>query len=160
MCLVERRAETAPHPVSCAMDMRAELRTGFPAVGDSLLRRLDVPVPRYTSYPTAPVWTEAIGPKAFAEALRRAGRESPDAPLSLYVHIPFCRERCSFCGCNVVIARRTGTADPYLVSLFREMDVVAELLGARRNVSQIHWGGGTPTFLEERQIEALWRSIE
>jgi oxygen-independent coproporphyrinogen-3 oxidase len=141
------------------MDMRAELRTGFPAVGDSLLRRLDVPVPRYTSYPTAPVWTEAIGPKAFAEALTRAGREHPDAPLSLYVHIPFCRERCSFCGCNVAIARNAATADPYLASLDREMDSVVAFLGGRRALSQIHWGGGTPTFLEERQIESLWRSI-
>jgi len=132
----------------------------FARIDDSLLRRLDVPVPRYTSYPTAPVWTPAIGPTAYADALARAGRERADAPLSLYVHIPFCRERCSFCGCNVVIARHTATADPYLVALSREMDVVAGLLGARRSVSQIHWGGGTPTFLEERQIEALWRSIE
>ncbi len=130
----------------------------FPRVGDALLRRLDVPIPRYTSYPTAPVWTQAIGPAAYAEALTRAGRDH-DAPLSLYVHIPFCRERCSFCGCNVAIARNTATAEPYLASLASEMDSVAALLGGRRELSQIHWGGGTPTFLEERQIEWLWRAI-
>lgn len=131
----------------------------FPRVDDSLLRRLDVPIPRYTSYPTAPVWSESIGRRAYADALVRAGRERPDAPLSLYVHIPFCRERCSFCGCNVVIARSTSKANDYLGGLIREMDTVCQLLGPRRSVSQIHWGGGTPTFLSELQIETLWIAI-
>jgi oxygen-independent coproporphyrinogen-3 oxidase len=131
----------------------------FPRIDDALLRRLDVPIPRYTSYPTAPVWTESIGPSAYADALVRAGRERTDAPLSLYVHIPFCRERCSFCGCNVVIARSTDTADSYLAALVREMETVAHLLGERRSVLQIHWGGGTPTFLDERQIDSLWSAI-
>jgi oxygen-independent coproporphyrinogen-3 oxidase len=130
----------------------------FPKVDDALLQRLDVPIPRYTSYPTAPVWSEGIGRRAYADALRQAAKR-PDAPLSIYVHIPFCRERCSFCGCNVVISRTANSADAYLGSLMREMDAVADLLGDRRSVSQIHWGGGTPTFLEERQIEALWGAI-
>ncbi len=130
----------------------------FPRVDDALLRRLDVPIPRYTSYPTAPVWTESVGRRAYAAALSEAGKQT-DAPLSLYFHIPFCRERCSFCGCNVVISRSTAGADAYLGALVREMDAAAELLGDRRAVSQIHWGGGTPTFLEERQIEALWTAI-
>ena len=86
----------------------------FPRVSDALLRRLDVPIPRYTSYPTAPVWTESVGRQAYVAALSRAGRERPDAPLSVYVHIPFCRERCSFCGCNVVIARSSAKADAYV----------------------------------------------
>ena len=131
----------------------------FPRVNDALLQRLDVPIPRYTSYPTAPVWTESVGRQAHAAALSRAGRQRPDAPLSIYVHIPFCRERCSFCGCNVVIARSPAKADAYLGALVREMDIVAGLLGERRTVSQIHWGGGTPTFLNERQIEGLWTAI-
>jgi oxygen-independent coproporphyrinogen-3 oxidase len=132
--------------------------TAFPEVDDALLRRLDVPIPRYTSYPTAPVWTEGIGRAAHAAALTSASRR-PERPISLYVHIPFCRDRCSFCGCNVVISRNTSAADSYLAALLREMDTVAALLGDRRWVSQIHWGGGTPTFLEERQIEALWQGI-
>ena len=129
----------------------------FPRVDDSLLKRLDVPVPRYTSYPTAPVWTESVGKTAFADALRQAGKRN--APLSIYVHIPFCRERCSFCGCNVVISRSSASADAYLGCLVREMDTAVELLGGRRDVAQIHWGGGTPTFLEERQIASLWEAI-
>ena len=132
---------------------------GFPRVDDALLRRLDVPIPRYTSYPTAPVWTPSVGRQTYADALIRAGRERPDAPLSIYLHIPFCRERCSFCGCNVVITRSSAKADDYLALLIREMDRVADLLGPRRSLSQVHWGGGTPTFLSERQIEALWMAI-
>jgi len=135
-----------------------ESMDAFPPVDDALLRRLDVPVPRYTSYPTAPVWTESIGPAGYRAALLRAA-DRRDDPLSLYVHIPFCRERCSFCGCNVVIARSAATADRYLAALMHEMDTVAGLLGDRRNVMQIHWGGGTPTFLEERQIDSLWTAI-
>ncbi|MFL5419788.1 MAG: oxygen-independent coproporphyrinogen III oxidase [Myxococcales bacterium] len=131
----------------------------FPRVEDALLRRLDVPVPRYTSYPTAPVWTEEIGPFAYAQSVVRAASEHPCAPLSLYVHIPFCKERCSFCGCNVAIARNSSTADPYLVSVAQEMDAVSELLDERRTLSQIHWGGGTPTFLDEEQIGKLFGAI-
>ena len=130
----------------------------FPRVDDALLQRLDVPIPRYTSYPTAPVWSEKVGRRAYAAALAEAGKRT-EAPLSLYLHIPFCRERCSFCGCNVVISRSTAGADAYLGALVREMDAAVELLGDRRSVSQIHWGGGTPTFLEERQIESLWAAI-
>jgi oxygen-independent coproporphyrinogen III oxidase len=131
----------------------------FPLVSDELVRRYDVPAPRYTSYPTAPIWTEKIGPAAYAAALERAARR-PQAPLSLYAHIPFCKERCAFCGCNVVVTRSRATADRYLGRLMREMDLVQDRLGRRRSLSQIHWGGGTPTFLDERQLEALWQAIE
>ncbi len=130
----------------------------FPPVSEETLRRYDVPAPRYTSYPTVPAWTDRVGPAAYAAALGRAAR-LPDAPLSTYVHIPFCRERCTFCGCNVVVTRSRGKADRYLGTLMREMDKVADLLGERRSLSQIHWGGGTPTFLDERQIETLWTAI-
>jgi oxygen-independent coproporphyrinogen-3 oxidase len=129
----------------------------FPTVTDELVARYDIPAPRYTSYPTAPAWSGQIGPDSYAQALRAAdGRLSP---LSLYAHVPFCRERCSFCGCNVVIARQSKVADRYLDALERELDTVAALLPRRRRLSQIHWGGGTPTFLEPAQIERLWRAI-
>jgi oxygen-independent coproporphyrinogen-3 oxidase len=129
----------------------------FPAITEELVRRYDIPAPRYTSYPTAPAWEAAIGPAEYAQALQRADASS--APLSLYAHIPFCRERCSFCGCNVVISRRTGRADRYLAALEGELGAVAALLPHRRKLSQVHWGGGTPTFLEAAQIVRLWRAI-
>ena len=131
----------------------------FPPITEELVRRYDVPAPRYTSYPTAPEWSEAIGPADYAAALRKAGSLGAQAPLSLYVHIPFCKERCTFCGCNVVISRKQGTADKYLAMLAREMDEVAQHLGERRFLSQVHFGGGTPTFLDEKQLTALWQSI-
>jgi oxygen-independent coproporphyrinogen-3 oxidase len=130
----------------------------FPPVDQTLVQRYDVPAPRYTSYPTAPIWTPTVGPAEFAEALRTAGARTAE-PLSIYVHIPFCKERCAFCGCNVVIARSQSTADHYLDAVDREIARAAELLGDRRTVSQLHWGGGTPTFLDEAQIQRLWTSI-
>ena len=129
----------------------------FPAVTEALARRYDVPAPRYTSYPTAPTWSTQIGPAAYARALAAADRR--DAPLSLYAHIPFCRHRCSFCGCNVVIARQRTTADPYIAAIAREVETVAAQLPNRRGLSQIHWGGGTPTFLDASQIERLWHAL-
>ena len=131
----------------------------FPPITDELVKRYDVPAPRYTSYPTAPEWRDSTGPADHAAALKAAGALGPSAPLSLYVHIPFCRERCTFCGCNVVISRKQSSADRYLAALAREMDEVAERLGERRFLSQIHFGGGTPTFLDERQLTTLWQSI-
>src|SRR5215813_4702716 len=131
----------------------------LPDVPDELLARLDVPGPRYTSYPTAPVWGEDFGPRDYARQLEIAGADAT-APLSVYVHIPFCRELCTYCGCNVVVAKNPHKADVYLAALAREMDLVRERLGARRQVSQLHWGGGTPTFLDERQLALLFATLD
>lgn len=123
-----------------------------------LVQRYDHPAPRYTSYPTAPGWTDAFGPEDFRDALLRAG-ERADEPLSLYVHIPFCPRLCTYCGCNVVVERRTSAAEGYLELLEREMDLVASFLGRRRRVTQLHWGGGTPTFLSSPQLRRLSGAI-
>ncbi len=126
---------------------------------ESLLSRYDVPGPRYTSYPTAPEWSETFGPEAYEERLRLAGRVDPAVPLSLYVHLPFCKELCTYCGCNVVVSKNQQRADGYLDHVALELALAAERLGPRRSVSQIHWGGGTPTFLSEAQLERLWTEI-
>ena len=112
-----------------------------------LIQKYDRPGPRYTSYPTAPEWTEAFGPSQFSETLERADGEK--GPLSIYVHLPFCREMCRFCGCNVVATHDRSRADDYLDVLEREVAMVAERIPHRRTVTQLHWGGGTPTFLDE-----------
>jgi oxygen-independent coproporphyrinogen-3 oxidase len=116
-----------------------------------LIRKYDRPGPRYTSYPTAPEWTEAFGPTQYEEHLARA--DARKDPLSIYVHLPFCREMCRFCGCNVVATHDRSRADAYLDVLEKEVELVARRLPHRRNFTQLHWGGGTPTFLDEKQLE-------
>ena len=115
-----------------------------------LIRKYDRPGPRYTSYPTAPEWTDAFGPAQYAEHLAKANAE--EGPLSIYVHLPFCREMCRFCGCNVVATHDRSRADAYLDSLEKEVALVAARLPRRRTATQLHWGGGTPTHLEPAQI--------
>jgi oxygen-independent coproporphyrinogen-3 oxidase len=133
-------------------------RLDVPTPSEELMRRYDVAGPRYTSYPTAPEWKQDFGPAHLAERMEAASVESA-SPLSLYVHLPFCRSLCWYCGCNVVISKDAAAADRYLDHLALELDLAAERLGSRRTVSQIHWGGGTPTFLSEAQIERLWTEL-
>lgn len=118
------------------------------------LARFDRPGPRYTSYPTAIEFAESFGPDQYLEHLERAS-ELKGSPVSLYLHLPFCEERCWFCGCNVIITRKTGISDRYLESLEREVRLIASRLKGRRQVNQYHWGGGTPTYLTCEQIEHL-----
>ncbi len=115
-----------------------------------LIKKYDRPGPRYTSYPTAPEWTESFGEPQYVDHLARA--EKAGGPLSIYVHLPFCREMCRFCGCNVVATHDRTRADAYLDLLEQEVALVAAKLPTRRTVSQLHWGGGTPTFLDEKQL--------
>jgi oxygen-independent coproporphyrinogen-3 oxidase len=126
-------------------------------IAADLLRRLDVAAPRYTSYPTVPAWSESFGAADHARALELAS--AARAPLSIYVHIPFCKELCSYCGCNVVITRDRRRVERYLAALADEAQLAAEHLGERRSVSRLHLGGGTPTFLDERELAALWRAL-
>jgi len=128
-------------------------------VTPELLRRYDRPGPRYTSYPTAPVWQDEFGDAEYRDALAEAASR-PGEPLSIYVHIPFCQERCAFCGCNVIISKKEGVADIYLDHVERELSMAAEALGDRRTLQQMHWGGGTPTFLHVDQIERLFRAVQ
>jgi len=115
-----------------------------------LIKKYDRPGPRYTSYPTAPEWTDAFQADRYVEHLARA--DADQGPLSVYVHLPFCREMCRFCGCNVVATHDRSRADAYLDLLEKEVALVAAKLPNRRAVSQLHWGGGTPTFLDSKQL--------
>ena len=128
------------------------------AVPVELLTKYDRPGPRYTSYPTAVEFHEAFDADAYRAQLARAAADR-HTPLSLYVHLPFCEERCTFCGCSVVITRKREVAARYLEYLEREIDLAARTLGRRRRVLQYHWGGGTPTYLSVEQIERLHRFI-
>lgn len=123
-----------------------------------LLAKYDRPGPRYTSYPTAIEFHDQFTPERYLEKLEEASR-IPDEPLSLYVHLPFCREHCTFCGCNVIITQKPGVADSYLDDLEREIALVAARLGKRTRVVQYHWGGGTPTYLTLDQMRRVWDAL-
>jgi oxygen-independent coproporphyrinogen-3 oxidase len=125
-----------------------------PVFDRALVRKYDVAGPRYTSYPTAPSFRDGFGASDYAALLARSA--AAGAPLSLYVHVPFCDTRCLFCGCNVTIARDRERGRAYLRRLEREVRRVAALAGAgERRVAQVHWGGGTPTFLPADDLAAL-----
>ncbi len=125
-----------------------------------LLSRYNVQGPRYTSYPTAPVWRQTYGAADYEGILAATAAAPSPAPLSLYFHLPFCERLCFFCGCTVVI---TGTdhapEHPYLAILEREIDWVADRVGSGREVVQLHWGGGTPTYFPPALLEKLGRRI-
>ena len=125
-----------------------------------LLEKYNVQGPRYTSYPTAPEWTESIGPADFEAACERAN--TAGRPISLYVHLPYCDEQCWFCGCFMKVVPKPdrkgeerGEIEGYLEDLHREIDFLAARVDRSRPVVQVHWGGGTPTYLTPRQADAL-----
>lgn len=120
-----------------------------------LLAKYAKPGPRYTSYPTAPVWSEDFGPEQAREIYRANNPDGSTRPLALYFHIPFCRSLCWYCGCNVKITRNTRVTGPYLRALEAELERVTPWIAEGREVSQMHWGGGTPTYLCPEEIEQL-----
>ena len=119
-----------------------------------LLQRYDRPGPRYTSYPTAIDFTERFDEHAYRGRLRAAASAAGE-PLSLYVHLPFCEARCTYCGCMTIVTRKRDVAARYLEYLEREIAMLAAELEGRRRIVQHHWGGGTPTYLTSTQIERL-----
>ena len=132
------------------------------AVSPDLLRRFDVPGPRYTSYPTADRFVEAFGQEDYVLALqqRRSGTLAKAMPLSLYVHIPFCESLCYYCACNKIITKHHDRADVYLRYLSREIDLHTAHCGVGQVVSQLHLGGGTPTFLSDAGLRELMAMLK
>lgn len=124
-----------------------------------LIRRFDVSGPRYTSYPTADRFVEAFGPEALAQSLRTRGLGGVQRPLSLYFHIPFCNTICYYCGCNKIITKDHSRSAKYLRYLARELALQAGLLEGSRQVTQLHLGGGTPTFLSHDELRQLMASV-
>ncbi len=131
-------------------------------VSAELLRRHDVAGPRYTSYPTADRFVEAFGPDDYTRALqqRRSGAAALVLPLSLYVHVPFCASLCYYCACNKIITKHHERAAEYLRYLGREVDLHTAQLGVGQTVSQLHLGGGTPTFLNDDELRALMAMLK
>jgi len=124
-----------------------------------LLQRYESAGPRYTSYPTAPVWRDDYGPEQFRESLGRIDTSDP-AGLGIYVHVPFCRSLCHFCACNRVITQKTELPERYLEVIERELAAVREALPGEAGMGQLHFGGGTPTHLTPEQIVRLVGNVK
>lgn len=147
---------TSPAPVPAA----APLPESLPAQIDlDLVRRFDKLGPRYTSYPTADRFIEAFDAQSFTQAMRMRAIGGARSPLSLYVHLPFCNTICFYCGCNKVVTRDKSRAARYLHYLGLEVGMQAAMLGEDRRVRQMHWGGGTPTFLSRAQMKELMAAL-
>ncbi len=127
------------------------------AVTDDLLRKFDISGPRYTSYPTADRFVEAFTAEDYAQALaqRRSGVAAKSLPLSLYVHIPFCESLCYYCACNKIITKHHDRAASYLRYLSREVELHVQHMGVGQTISQLHLGGGSPTFLSDDELGEL-----
>ena len=115
------------------------------------------PGPRYTSYPTAPEFNEAFNEEAYINELKN---QDKNRPLSLYFHLPFCRSACYFCGCNVVYTSKDDKKERYISYLEKEMDLLCKHLDTNREVIQLHFGGGTPTFFDDKQLEKIIKLIK
>jgi len=160
---IKTRKAGAPHHCrmsSAIASASAESTLGL--LSEDLLRRFDTPGPRYTSYPTADRFVEAFGAADATRAFeqRAAGAAVGGAlPLSLYVHIPFCESVCYYCACNKVITKHHERAGEYLDALEREIALVTKPLRSRQAVSQLHFGGGSPTFLSDAELSRLMASL-
>lgn len=127
-------------------------------ISPELIEKYNQPGPRYTSYPTAPEWNENFGPTEFMQAIEASNGKG--GPLSLYFHLPFCQSLCLFCGCNTVITKKREVTVPYLAHLKLEIALVSAKLDCSRPVQQLHWGGGTPTYLTPDEIRELFACIK
>ncbi|MCP4593349.1 MAG: oxygen-independent coproporphyrinogen III oxidase [bacterium] len=123
----------------------------------ALVERYNTRGPRYTSYPTAPQWTKDVNGESYRQVLRAC---ADPAPIALYVHIPFCRQLCLYCACNTRVTGKQELISRYLDALKREITTVANLFGDRPRLAQIHFGGGTPTFLSPEQLEGVIEHLD
>ena len=120
---------------------------------NNLIEKYDKSGPRYTSYPTALQFTENFNEESYRQQVRISNERN--TPLSLYFHIPFCDTICYYCGCNKIVTKNRDHAQPYLNAVYKELALQGELFKATRIVSQLHWGGGTPTFISHDQMSEL-----
>jgi oxygen-independent coproporphyrinogen-3 oxidase len=121
----------------------------------NLIKKYDKPGPRYTSYPTAPQFTEAFTCSDYLEEIIKTNQAGEKPDLSLYFHLPFCDSHCYFCGCNMIVTRNRDRIRKYIDYVKREIDLLTPNISKERKVAQLHWGGGTPTHLSPDEITDL-----
>lgn len=153
-----------PSPSAASAAVTARSTHPLPIRPD-VLSQLNVQGPRYTSYPTADRFVEAFGPEQYCQALQQRASGAgavggASVPLSVYVHIPFCESVCYYCACNKVVTKQRDKAEAYLQALFAEIDLHVAQLGRGQCLSQLHLGGGTPTYLSDDQLERLLTKLQ
>ena len=125
-----------------------------------LLRKYNRPVPRYTSYPTVPQWKESeIDSVRWKAVVKKAFSKTNQSGISLYIHLPYCEQLCTYCACNKRITKNHGVEEPYIRSLIRELDLYINLFGTKPTIREIHLGGGTPTFFSPENLSSLMQMI-
>ncbi|MBF0350730.1 MAG: oxygen-independent coproporphyrinogen III oxidase [SAR324 cluster bacterium] len=132
--------------------------TDYKEVTPEIIQRYDRSGPRYTSYPTVPIWDKGeFYSEDYVEFLEREGQS--DKSLSLYIHLPFCKRLCTFCGCNKFITNNQDVVEQYLTTVQTELKMISQYMGPRKTVKQLHLGGGTPTHLSVSQLQKLIATV-
>lgn len=132
------------------------MNTSIPA---ELLRKYDVPLPRYTSYPTVPYWKfDSFSPRHWLKTVRRQF-EAEAGSVAVYIHLPFCEELCTYCACNKRITKNHQVERPYLDAVLKEWEMYLDVLGAPPVIRELHLGGGTPTFFSPEHLKELVQGI-
>ena len=128
---------------------------------ENLIAKYNIPGPRYTSYPTVPFWNkEGIQKSVWIESVKQSFKESNATEgISLYIHLPFCESLCTFCGCNKRITKNHGVESPYITAVLKEWDLYLELFDEKPIISELHFGGGTPTFFAPESLDLLLSGI-
>jgi len=135
-------------------------KLGLTPITTSLLQKFDVNGPRYTSYPTVDRFVEAFTENAYKEALEQRRLHPINQPLSIYIHIPFCESLCFYCACNKIVTKHHERSREYLDYLKKEIDLHLDYLGQKQVVSQLHLGGGSPTFFSDEEINELFNKLK
>jgi oxygen-independent coproporphyrinogen-3 oxidase len=127
-------------------------------IDKQLYQKYNQPTPRYTSYPPANYFKDVTDYNAIVEAIKKSNEEEPQN-ISIYIHIPFCGQLCTYCGCNTLITKNQALIDNYVDTLLKEIDLLRPLLNKDRKISQIHWGGGTPNYLPIEDIQRIMHKL-
>lgn len=135
-------------------------RSAAPEFDKKIILKYDKPGPRYTSYPTAPMFHTGFDHNEYKKAIEETNSDSNPPPISLYFHLPFCKSVCYFCGCNVTFTKNRSLGKSYIDILQKEIEAISSLIKQGRHVNQIHWGGGTPTFIDAQSLIHFYQIIK
>jgi len=128
----------------------------MPAISSQLLQKYNIPAPRYTSYPTVPLWADDLNERGWISLVKKAYEDFGDAEgITLYIHLPYCESLCTYCGCNKRITKNHAVETPYITSIMNEWDAYLKILDTKPKLAGIHLGGGTPTFFSPESLEEM-----